>query len=162
MSTQNKRIGLRVINKQTNQIEFDQEFIWHPYTSMTKPLPAYHVKQANGVEIELSTGEKLVDGMASWWAVIHGYNHEDINSALHEQVDKVSHVMFGGLTHDPAVNLARKLINLTPETLNRVFFSDSGSVAVEVAIKMAIQYWHSLGQLKKWLPWRYFCRYVGL
>ena len=108
---------------------------------MTHPLPCYHVKSAAGVSIELSSGEYLIDGMSSWWAAIHGYNHPRLNAAAHQQIDKVAHVMFGGLTHEPAVTLAQQLIELTPPPLNRVFIADSGSVSVEVAIKMALQYW---------------------
>ena len=136
-------------NKQTDITEFDLNHVWHPYTSMTNPLPAYQVTQAQGVYLELASGEKLIDGMSSWWAVIHGYNHPALNEALHKQVDKVAHVMFGGITHQPAVDLCRKLIDITPEPLNKVFISDSGSVAVEVAIKMALQYWQSLGKTNK-------------
>ena len=105
---------------------------------MTDPLPCYHVKTANGCDIELSSGERLVDGMSSWWAAIHGYNHPRLNAAAHQQIDRLSHVMFGGLTHEPAVTLAERLIKLTPAGLDRVFIADSGSVSVEVAIKMAL------------------------
>ncbi|WP_394174474.1 adenosylmethionine--8-amino-7-oxononanoate transaminase [Thalassotalea litorea] len=135
--------------KHTDDIRFDQLHIWHPYTSMTQPLPAYKVVSAEGVRIELESGEKLIDGMASWWSVVHGYNHEVINHAMHQQIDQVSHVMFGGLTHQPAIDLCRRLIDMTPAGLDKVFLADSGSVAVEVAIKMAIQYWHSKGNAKK-------------
>jgi adenosylmethionine-8-amino-7-oxononanoate aminotransferase len=136
-------------NKQTDITKFDLNHVWHPYTSMINPLPAYQVTQAQGVYLELASGEKLIDGMSSWWAVIHGYNHPTLNEALYRQVDKVAHVMFGGITHQPAVDLCRKLIEITPKPLNKVFISDSGSVAVEVAIKMALQYWQSLGKTNK-------------
>ena len=139
-------------NPTTNQEEllsFDRQNIWHPYTSMSSPLPSYLVKSAKGVNLTLASGETLIDGMSSWWSVIHGYNHPKLNKALVEQSKDFSHVMFGGLTHEPAINLAQKLIDITPATLERVFISDSGSVAVEVAIKMAIQYWASKGQKSK-------------
>jgi adenosylmethionine-8-amino-7-oxononanoate aminotransferase len=130
-------------------IEFDKRHIWHPYTSSVNPLPCYEVVGAQGVQIELSTGEKIVDGMSSWWAAIHGYNHPVLNEAAKTQLDKFSHVMFGGLTHKPAVDLCKTLIDITPHGLNRVFLADSGSVAVEVAIKMAMQYWACQGRLDK-------------
>ncbi|MFT5541007.1 MAG: adenosylmethionine-8-amino-7-oxononanoate aminotransferase [Glaciecola sp.] len=132
-----------------NNIEFDKRHIWHPYTSATNPLPCYEVNGANGVELSLSTGEKLIDGMSSWWAAVHGYNHPNLNKAAHQQIDAFSHVMFGGITHQPAIDLCRKLIQITPEGLNRVFLADSGSVAVEVAIKMALQYWACQGRSQK-------------
>ena len=128
-------------NKQTSLLNFDRENIWHPYTSMASPLPSYLVESAQDVYLTLASGEKIIDGMSSWWAVIHGYNHPALNAALIEQSQKVSHVMFGGITHEPAITLSKKLLAITPEKLTRVFLSDSGSVAVEVAIKMAIQYW---------------------
>ena len=133
----------------TDDLSFDKEHIWHPYTSMSNPLPSYFVESANGCLISLASGETLIDGMSSWWSVLHGYNHPSLNKAITEQMAKVSHVMFGGLTHQPAVNLCRKLIELTPEGLDKVFLSDSGSVSVEVAIKMAFQYWNSLGYKRK-------------
>ncbi len=127
-------------------IEFDRAHIWHPYTSMLDPLPCYPVKSAAGVELFLETGEKLIDGMSSWWSCIHGYNVFELNLALEAQLKRMAHVMFGGLTHQPAVDLCRKLVDITPAGLDKVFLADSGSVAVEVALKMALQYWDSLGQ----------------
>ncbi|WNC70488.1 adenosylmethionine--8-amino-7-oxononanoate transaminase [Thalassotalea psychrophila] len=132
-----------MVKKYTEILTYDQEHLWHPYTSMATPLPSYLVEHAEGVYLHLSSGEKIIDGMSSWWSVVHGYNHPALNDAMKVQIDKFSHVMFGGLTHQPAVDLAEKLINLTPAGLNKVFLADSGSVAVEVAIKMAIQYQHS-------------------
>ncbi|MCP4996002.1 MAG: adenosylmethionine--8-amino-7-oxononanoate transaminase [Gammaproteobacteria bacterium] len=121
----------------------DQQYIWHPYSSLNSEIPVYPVESANGVRINLSDGRELIDGMSSWWCMIHGYNHPVMNAALGSQLEKMAHVMFGGLTHQPAAELAAKLVEITPPPLQSVFFSDSGSVAVEVAMKMAIQYWHS-------------------
>ncbi|CAH9058323.1 Adenosylmethionine-8-amino-7-oxononanoate aminotransferase [Pseudoalteromonas holothuriae] len=110
---------------------------------MLNPLPSYGVTHTDKNKIHLDTGEILIDGMASWWSAIHGYNHPTLISAIHQQSNIMSHVMFGGITHAPAVELCKKLITITPETLDRVFLADSGSVSVEVSIKMALQYWIS-------------------
>jgi len=127
----------------------DKNHIWHPYSAMHSDLPVYEVASANGVRLKLKDGRELIDGMSSWWCKIHGYNHPAINVALESQIKKLSHVMFGGLTHQPAIQLTEKLINLTPHSLDKVFYSDSGSVAVEVAMKMAIQYWQANAQPHK-------------
>jgi adenosylmethionine-8-amino-7-oxononanoate aminotransferase len=121
----------------------DHDHIWHPYSAMHSEQPVYPVISAQGVRIRLADGSQLIDGMSSWWCALHGYNHPVLNKAIQNQLEDMSHVMFGGLTHPPAINLAQKLIDITPENLTSVFFSDSGSVAVEVAMKMAIQYWHA-------------------
>lgn len=130
-------------------LEYDKQHLWHPYTSMTEPLPTFMIESAHGVYLTLSDGRELIDGMSSWWAAIHGYNHPQLNAAIEQQLHSMSHVMFGGITHRPAITLAKKLIELTAEPLQHLFFSDSGSVAVEVAIKMAIQYYYAQGHSAK-------------
>jgi len=138
-----------IINNESDIIRKDQQYVWHPYSSLTDPIPAYEVTSAEGIYLNLQDGRQLIDGMASWWCAIHGYNHAVLNQAAKDQIDRMSHVMFGGITHSPAVTLCEKLVELTPAGLTKVFLSDSGSVSVEVAIKMAFQYWISKKQPQK-------------
>ncbi len=131
---------------QATLLRLDREHVWHPYAPAPAAPPALPVVAAQGVHLRLADGRLLLDGMASWWCAIHGYNHPRLNAAATEQLARMSHVMFGGLTHPAAVTLCKTLADITPEPLQRVFLSDSGSVAVEVALKMALQYWQALGQ----------------
>lgn len=128
---------------------YDHEHVWHPYSAIPSDVPVFPVSSASGVRIRLADGRELIDGMSSWWCAIHGYNHPVLNAAVKDQLGRMSHVMFGGLSHEPASLLAEKLARLTPQGLETVFFADSGSVAVEVAMKMAIQYWASLSRQNK-------------
>lgn len=136
----------------TNQfidLEFDAKHLWHPYTSMNNALPTYGVVSAEGVELTLDNGAKLIDGTSSWWACVHGYSHPKIVAAMQRQTAQLSHVMFGGITHRPAVELAKMLVDMTSERLTKVFLADSGSIAVEVAMKMALQYWQGRNKPSK-------------
>ncbi len=137
------------IEDQNMALDFDRAHIWHPYTSATHPLPTQLVESANGVRLCLADGRELIDGMASWWCAIHGYNHPRLNEAAKAQIDKMSHVMFGGITHQPAIDLCRRLIDITPARLQHVFLADSGSISVEVAMKMAVQYWQAKAKPSK-------------
>jgi adenosylmethionine-8-amino-7-oxononanoate aminotransferase len=138
-----ERLGLDAL------IEYDRKHVWHPYASLTDAPPAYPVESASGARLRLADGRELIDGMSSWWSAIHGYNHPVLNAAAKDQLDRMAHVMFGGITHGPAVELCRLLVDITPEGIEKVFLCDSGSVAVEVGIKMALQYQVSLGRPEK-------------
>jgi len=122
-------------------LTWESEHVWHPYAPMPNPSTMYQVTSASGVSLTLSDGRKVIDGMSSWWSAIHGYNVPELNQAIENQLQNMSHVMFGGLTHQPAMDLAETLLNIAPNNLKHVFFADSGSVSVEIALKMALQYW---------------------
>ncbi len=130
-------------------LDLDQRHVWHPYSPMPANHAALPVVSASGVRLRLADGRELIDGMASWWCAIHGYRHPALDAAIRDQLERMAHVMFGGLTHEPAVKLAARLAQLTPEGLEKVFFVDSGSVAVEVAIKMCLQYWRAQGARRR-------------
>ena len=127
----------------------DERYLWHPYSAFHSKTPVFAVQSAQGVRIRLADGRELIDGMSSWWCAIHGYNVSELNQAVTQQLDDMAHIMFGGLSHEPAAALAATLVEITPPGLQRVFFTDSGSVAVEVAMKMAIQYWQAKDQPRK-------------
>jgi len=129
--------------------QFDRNNLWHPYAKIPNTISSHQVISAEGVYLNLDNGTKVIDGMSSWWSVIHGYNNQRLNEAIKTQLDQMSHVMFGGLTHEPAIKLGQKLIEITPKELTKVFFADSGSISVEVALKMALQYWYQKGEKNK-------------
>ncbi|MEM5506334.1 adenosylmethionine--8-amino-7-oxononanoate transaminase [Shewanella frigidimarina] len=128
---------------------FDAQHIWHPYTSMTQSLPVYGVVSAQGCELTLDDGKVLIDGTSSWWSCVHGYSHPTILAAMQKQLSQLSHVMFGGITHQPAIETSKRLVQMTSDNLTKVFLADSGSIAVEVALKMALQYWQGRNQPQK-------------
>ena len=134
---------------QNSLLDDDRDHIWHPYSSTNSDVPVFAVKSASGIYLTLEDGRQLIDGMSSWWCAIHGYNVPELNSAITQQLDDMAHVMFGGLTHAPAVRLCNRLVEITPEKLETVFLADSGSVSVEIAMKMAIQYWQAKQQPEK-------------
>jgi adenosylmethionine---8-amino-7-oxononanoate aminotransferase len=130
-------------------LNLDRRLVWHPYSAMPAHLPPLAVESANGVRLRLQDGRELIDGMASWWCAVHGYRHPALDEAARDQLGRMAHVMFGGLTHEPGVSLAARLVELTPHGLDHVFFADSGSVSVEGAIKMCLQYWRAQGVAKR-------------
>ncbi len=133
----------------TDWQQFDRDHVWHPYSAIGSDLPVFPIRSARGVRLTLQDGRELIDGMSSWWCAVHGYNHPILNQAIEHQLRDMAHVMFGGLTHEPASRLAASLVDLSPQPLQAVFFCDSGSVAVEVAMKMAIQYWQAHGRSQR-------------
>ncbi|MEM7542050.1 MAG: adenosylmethionine--8-amino-7-oxononanoate transaminase [Pseudomonadota bacterium] len=136
-------------NKHESLLRFDRDHLWHPYSTVIEPPSTFLVESADACTLNLADGRSVIDGMASWWCAIHGYNHPVLNAAARDQIDKMSHVMFGGLTHEPAISLGQKLIAMTPAELEHIFFADSGSVSIEVALKMALQYWAARGEAER-------------
>jgi len=130
-------------------VNFDDQHIWHPYAKIPNAVPTHLVESADKVYLNLEGGKRVIDGMSSWWSMIHGYNNPALNQAIKTQIQSVSHVMFGGLTHQPAIDLCQLLIQITPKGLDKVFLADSGSVSVEISLKMALQYWHNKGRMDK-------------
>ncbi len=126
-------------------MNFDNQHVWHPYAKIPNDVPTYLVESADGVYLNLNDNRRVIDGMSSWWSVIHGHNNPALNQSMKDQIDRVSHVMFGGLTNQPAIEICKKLIEITPTNLDKVFLADSGSVSVEVSLKMALQYWYNKG-----------------
>jgi len=130
-------------------VNFDDQHIWHPYAKIPNAVPTYLVESADNVYLNLEGGKRVIDGMSSWWSMIHGYNNPALNQAIKTQINRVSHVMFGGLTHQPAIDLCQLLIQITPSGLDKIFLADSGSVSVEISLKMALQYWYKKGRIDK-------------
>jgi len=130
-------------------VNFDDQHIWHPYAKIPNAVPTYLVESADNVYLNLEGGKRVIDGMSSWWSMIHGYNNPALNQAIKTQINRVSHVMFGGLTHQPAIDLCQLLIQITPSGLDKIFLADSGSVSVEISLKMALQYWYNKGRINK-------------
>jgi len=130
-------------------VNFDDQHIWHPYAKIPNTVPTYLVESADNVYLNLEGDKRVIDGISSWWSMIHGYNNPALNQAIKAQIDQVSHVMFGGLTHQPAIDLCQLLIQITPPGLDKVFLADSGSVSVEISLKMALQYWYNKGRIDK-------------
>ena len=130
-------------------MNFDDQHVWHPYAKIPNAVPTYLVESADNVYLNLEGGRRVIDGMSSWWSMIHGYNNPALNQAIKAQIDRVSHVMFGGLTHQPAIDLCELLVQITPSDLDKVFLADSGSVSVEISLKMALQYWYNKGRIDK-------------